>query len=235
MKLFCCHTPNHDVLFREHFLPSVPDGFTVVPHLLEIEGNGDFMSAGFLRCVQYKVQLVLESIRRNPGETLVWSDVDIRLLRVTPRDLEFHLGEHDFACQREWKKGDEVNVGFFVCRASERTERFFSRVIEGLELEPEKHEQYMINRLLREPDSGISATQLPLSYYARSHGFPPPPGLAIYHANCTEGPDGIARKIAQFRELETFLRYETPIRLGRYLRRRAVRFGRSLKKRLGAE
>lgn len=235
MKLFSCHTPNHDILFREYFLPSVPKGFTVVSHPLEIEGSGDFMTESFLRCVHHKVHLVRESIRQHPGELLVWSDVDIRLMRTTPAELEFLIGDHDLALQREWRSGDEVNVGFFVCRASERTERFFSRVIEGLEQEPDKHEQYMINRLLREPDRGISATQLPLSYYAKSHACPPPPNLAIYHANCTPGADGVGSKIAQFRELDTYLRYETPIRLGRYLKRRVARLGRSVKRRLGVE
>ena len=121
MKLFSCHTPQHEVLFREHFLPSVPRGFTVVPHELDIEGNGDFMTPGFIRCVHQKVELVLESIRSNPGDVFVWTDVDIRLIRVTPQDLELHLGGHDIAFQSERRKGDEFNAGFIDFDAESRT------------------------------------------------------------------------------------------------------------------
>ncbi len=234
MKVFCCYTPAHEVLLEKVFRPSLPEVFSLTAHRLEIEGSGDYSSPEFIRCILRKVELVAESIRHHPGEAIVWSDVDIRFFKITPAELELCLGDHDIALQREYFACDEeANVGFFVCRTSERLARFFDRVGEGLRHEPEKLEQYFINKLLREPaPEGISWTCLPNHYYARSHGWPPPRPLALYHANCTSGSGGVSRKIQQFRELDTFLRIRPLFILAGYLRRRARSVSHSVRKRL---
>jgi hypothetical protein len=70
-----------------------------------------------------------------------------------------------------------------------------------------------INRLLftdSEAVSGLTWGYLPLSYYARTHGWPPPRKLALYHANYTLGPDGIGQKFAQFREVDSLVRWGCP-------------------------
>ena len=52
--LFSCHTPAHKVLYRQVFLPSVPEGFEVRSTVLGIDGPGDFLSDEFLRCTRAK-------------------------------------------------------------------------------------------------------------------------------------------------------------------------------------
>jgi len=211
MNLFCCFTPAHEVLFKEYFLPSVPEGFSVRPTRFDIEGAGDFLSAEFIRCICRKVELILESIREHSGGVIVWSDIDIQFFDVSPEALLSHLGEHDIAFQREGPRVPDVNTGFFVCRCNARTLGFFERVKEGLERDPRTNEQYVANRLLgRNPD--LLWAYLPPGYYARTHGWPPPRGLALYHANATPGKGGVAMKIAQFREL-AFLHRFRPLAL----------------------
>jgi len=88
MLLFCCYTPAHEVLYREIFLPSVPAGFEIQPHIIEESGPGDFLSPEFLSCIRKKIDLVLKSIEQNSGRLIVWSDVDIRFFDLVPRDLQ---------------------------------------------------------------------------------------------------------------------------------------------------
>lgn len=206
MKLFCCFTPAHEVLFKTVFAPSVPEGFSLHSEPFELSGGGDFLSPEFLRCINRKMELVLESLRTNRGEVIVWADIDIRFFSLAPDDLRVELGEHDIAFEREGKQGRYVNTGFFVCRANESVIDFFERVGGDLVQNAHANEQFVVNKLLR-TESTMSWMLLPLTYYARTHGWPPPKDLALYHANATIGPDGIGQKLRQFRDLDFLRRY----------------------------
>ncbi len=80
MLLFCCYTPAHEILYRQVFLPSVPEGFEVRPTLLGIEGPGDYLSDEFLRCIRAKLDLVVRSVAENSGDIIAWSAVGNRVL-----------------------------------------------------------------------------------------------------------------------------------------------------------
>jgi len=234
MKLFCCFTPAHEVLLKSCFLPSVPATFAVTAVKLEIEGAGDFLSAEFLQCILQKIELILTTVRENPGEVIVWSDIDIQFFDLDPQKLLLELGEHDIAFQREGPSVQDVNTGFFICRCNAVVEKFFEQVREGLERDASTNEQYFINRLLRDGLANISWSYLPPAYYARTHGWPPPRRMALYHANATAGPNGVQRKMEQFRELAflrrfgilalvwTSLKY-APKRISRIVRQRFTR------------
>jgi hypothetical protein len=77
MKICCCYTPAHEVLFRGYFLPSLPAGLVHESHRLEIPGGGDFLSPEFLQCIRRKITLIRESLIANSGSVILWSDVDI--------------------------------------------------------------------------------------------------------------------------------------------------------------
>ncbi len=235
MKLFCCYTPAHEILVRDYFSPSVPATFSVAPVQLEIDGPGDYLSSEFLRCISQKVELIVKSIDENSGEVIAWSDIDIQFFDLSPENLLSQLGEHDIAFQREGRKGTDVNTGFFVCRASLRLSMFFQRVREGLQRNPSANEQYVINQLLREPTPELSWTYLPLAYYARTHGWPPPRDLALYHANATVGKNGIGRKKQQFRELAFLRRFRLPALIVTSIKYAPKRFFRLLNERLTAK
>jgi len=210
MKIFCCYTPAHEILYRDWFLPTVPAGFEVVPAEIDLTGPGDFLSREFIECIGRKVELILASLRENAGAAIIWSDVDIRFFALDGDALLAQLGAHDIAFQREGKTVEDVNTGFFVCRCNARVEAFFEKVREGLRRNPATNEQYVINDLLKGGPGDISWTRLPLAYYARTHGWPPPKEMALYHANATPGKDGVALKIRQFREVDFVRRYGWP-------------------------
>ena len=234
MKLFCCYTPAHQVLFNRYFLPTVPKEFSLLPYELNIAGGGDFMSSEFRECISQKISLIENSIQSNFGDVVVWSDIDIQLFELAPEKLISELGKHDVAFQRECRDVQDINSGFMVLRCNEQVAKFFETVRENLGKNPEKNEQWVINELIQTEKISISFTLLPLAYYARTQGWPPPKELALYHANKTSGKNGVQQKIEQFRDLKflrkfrvaalgyTFVKY-APAAIARSLSRRLLR------------
>jgi len=210
MKLFCCYTPAHEVLFRDYFKPTIPNSFELQTAIIELEGAGDFLSPEFIRCICRKIELIMESVRANSGGAIIWSDIDIQFFDITPEALLSQLGDHDIAFQPEGPRVKHVNTGFFICRCNDRVLRFFEKVRDGLQASPGMNEQYIINLLLEDAALDLSWTYLPFSYYARTHGWPPPRQLSLYHANATPGKGGVARKIQQFKELAFVRRFGFP-------------------------
>ncbi len=223
MRLSCCYTPAHEVLYREVFLPSVPEGFEVAATLIDEAGSGDFLSPEFLRCIRRKIALVEESLRIHPDEVIVWSDVDVRFLNLSPQRVRQELEQSgcEILFQRELPRMPDVNTGFFVCHTGPAVRTFFERVRETLQEDPVINEQMAVNRLL----TTLPRTELPLwsylphSYYARTHGWPPPRSLAIYHANYTKGTNAVGQKLAQFSELDAILRGGWPARINSIIKR----------------
>ena len=122
--------------------------------------------------------------------------------------------------QREARRYADVNAGFVVIRCSDRAGRFFARVREALAAHPGENEQRLLNRMLfgDAVNNPLSAARgagagevewgyLPWGFYARTHGWPPPRRLALYHANYTAGADAVGQKIRQFRELDRIRRH----------------------------
>lgn len=207
MKLFCCYTPAHEIVFRKHFLPSVPPSFAVQAEQIELEGPGDYLSPEFLRCIDRKAQLILDSLQANEDEVVAWSDVDIRFFDLSEGDLLADLGAHDIAFQREGKVGAAVNTGFFVCRSNKRVFTFFEKMKELLLTNPAANEQFVVNNLMQTAFEKVSWTHLPNAYYARTQGWPPPRNLRLYHANFTMGTNGVEQKLKQFEELDFLQRF----------------------------
>ncbi|XHR28073.1 MAG: putative nucleotide-diphospho-sugar transferase [Chthoniobacteraceae bacterium] len=213
MKFFCCYTEGHRLLFEEYFRPSLPKEVELRSTLLPGPGAGDFLSAEFLECISRKVKLVITSLREHSGELLVWTDIDILFFRPVVAELEQLLAQSGkkILFQREGKRVAHVNTGFFVCRASEELAVFFERVLALLKSNPRINEQAAVNQLLEE-GCGLDFGYLPFSYYARTHGWPPPEDLALYHANATPGKNGQRKKIRQFKEIAWVRRYGRPAR-----------------------
>jgi hypothetical protein len=213
MKVYCCYTPAHKILFDNYFRPSIPPSFELRSTVIDLQGRGDFLSREFLACIRAKLDLVVASIRENPGEVILWSDIDIIYFDVRPEELRELLGTHDIAFQVEAPAVRELNTGFLVIRCGPATEAFFLKVSAALQVQEGKNEQMVINELLETGDPGISWTRLPAKFYARSHGWPPPVEIAIYHANKTIGKGGIERKTRQFEELQFIRKHGAPARL----------------------
>jgi hypothetical protein len=210
MKLFCCYTPAHGVLYERIFKPSIPKGYEVRPTEIDETGAGDYLSPEFLRCIRAKVDLVSRSLDEFPDEPLVWSDVDVRFVDLPVDRLlsDFTASGSDIVFQRESPRMKDVNTGFFICRSTPSVRKFFESVHRELTMDVSLNEQMAANKILSAPQTPESLRWefLPSVYYARTHGWPPPRKLAIYHANFTKGHDAIGLKLAQFAELDRVLK-----------------------------
>lgn len=209
MKVFCCYTPAHEVLLKDHFIPSLPNdvSLTAFP-LKEIQGSGDFLSKEFIQCIHQKMNLILDSLNQLEDTVIVWSDIDIVCFKSFKTEIEsFIWGKDlDIAFQKEgfgqWDK--EVNTGFIAMRSNERVRNFYKRVRETMQANPELNEQPVINQILQDPDLDLRWAMLPHHFATRSLKWPPNPDLSIYHANATEGAGGVQQKIKQFEELQAY-------------------------------
>ena len=207
MKLFCSLTPSHELLFRSYFRPTLPAGFDVQIVRSSGAGQGDFLSADWSQAMREKGRATCESLRENRGEIVVWSDVDLQFFALQPDDLSTLLAQsgQDILFQREWRDRDEVNGGFFVCRCTAAVIALFTAVLEDMAALAEPRNQPAINARLQRQQPAVPWGYLPLSFYAWTHGWPPPAGLALHHANGTIGKNGVARKIAQLEEVRAFV------------------------------
>ena len=213
IKIFCCYTASHAELFENHFRPSLPPGIQLEAIRLDhLQTSGDFAGHGYHECLRQKIRLLIDSLARSGDGIVVCTDVDIIFLRDDlAEDLSRRMEEtgHDVLFQREGQGKRDINGGFYVCRANERSLAFFREVLALLGKNLELLDQEAINQLL----SGgfpLRWDVLPYSYFARTHGWPPPRDLMLYHANETLGADGVGQKRRQFEELHWIRRYGWP-------------------------
>lgn len=231
MKIYSCHTPSHDILYRRYFLPSLPQGLLNVSMPLEDNGTSDFGTPGFLKSIGAKMQLIIDSIEANRGSAILWSDVDI-VFKRDPSDLLARLLESgsdvDIWFQSEAREpiGD-VNVGFVLMRCTEPVRSLYETAAALMRSLETVNDQFVLNRLLRETGAP-NWSYLPGRFFARSHGWPPPRDIYLHHANCTDGADGVIQKIRQFEELEKVWRYGRPYVQYRRYRQKLERLGRKM-------
>ena len=212
MKLFCVYTPAHEVLYRDWFLPSVPPMIEVAAIPMDLAGRGDFLSEEFLQCIRSKIAWIVESIHKHWGDWIVWTDIDILLFPGLKERLEritAQAGDNVLFFQRETKHAGEVNTGFVLVHCGKETETFFLEVLKRLKQAPTKNEQAVVNGMLQD-GWRVEWGYLPVEFVARTHGWPPPRRMAIYHANYTIGPNGVRQKIRQFRQVMAMQRFGLP-------------------------
>jgi hypothetical protein len=179
----------HDVLYRQFFRASFPHPAWIVAERLELGGNAEYLSSEWQEAMAVKPAMIARHLRKSPeGFTVVYSDTDIQFLPgFSANGLVkiFDDAGKDILFQKESSRpgNEELNGGFCMMRASPRLAEFFERVAAEMQTAAVRNDQPVINELL--PRSEIAWGTLPLTFYARSHGFPPPRDAWIHHANTT--------------------------------------------------
>jgi hypothetical protein len=213
MRIYTVVTPSHQVLYERFFLPSVAgNGFELVPYLLEQEGTGDFLAQDFKTCIAFKLQKILESIRDNPNEIVVWSDVDIQFFKLEPRHITSYFApETDFVAQRLTFARREICGGFYAIRCSRKMEDFYEEVATITCSETDGNEQDAINLLLQRSPGRIHWCLFGREIYSRTHGFQIPPTALLHHATCFVLGNSVNQKFSLLTQLERFDRW-SPLR-----------------------
>ena len=133
MKTFVYCTPTHLSLLTEFLNPSLP----VELDLKVIHGGqdcptGSFMKDGWLKCMEAKVQMLIDAIRAYPDEILLHLDVDIQFFTPSIAPIiQRYLERVDLVAQNNdsLEKTEVLCGGLFAFRANERTLGLFHEVL----------------------------------------------------------------------------------------------------------
>lgn len=203
MNLLVVVSESHRVLYENWFLPGLPGDARRHTRWIDTKGKGDYSSEDWKSGVMAKLGFVREFCLGHPDEVFVLSDVDIQFfagfgfdrlmqtLESSGRDILFQKERSDGACM-------EVNTGFFIARATPWVAALVGEALETGSRGGEQNDQILINSILARGPGRERWGHLPPVYYARSHGFPPPRGMLLHHANMT---NSVAEKIGQLRRL----------------------------------
>jgi len=187
MKIYTIHTPSHDKMYKEHFLPSLPDGFELESKTITQEcATGSYYKDGWDKTCYKKVQYYKEICEKNQGQIYVFSDVDIQFFNLTPQDLIDELGDFDIACQND--TGMIYCSGFWVCKGNERTLDLFTAMLEKYHLE----DQTSLNeQIWRARSKFLSHKFFTIGHLMgaqwKEQPFNIPPDIKMHHANWTVG------------------------------------------------
>lgn len=151
MKAYVLCTPTHENLLTEFLIPSLPSDV----ELTTVRGrqhclNGNFMTAGWLQCMEEKVQMLLDAISENPNEILLHLDADIQFFTPTVAPILIRLlGDATIAAQSDGYRDDTNSFcgGFFVFRANNASHQLFTTVLR-LMREEKINDQHALNKAI---------------------------------------------------------------------------------------
>ena len=193
MKLLYVHTPSHEKLVKEYFLPSLQPEYELIQYSKNQFGSGQFMGEDWSRAVLFKCECIIDAIRQNIGDVFVYSDVDLQYFGPTKKHLLKAIENCDIACQLDDPSGNFC-TGFFVVKASQCTLSLWEDVRRAII--SEGRDQLAFNRLARNTDH-LRVTCLPTRFFgagtfsarlvtAETVVYVPPAPL-MFHANWTVG------------------------------------------------
>jgi len=215
IPIYAVITPSHRVLYEEFFLPSLnQDHFELHALDLEQEGKGEFLAADFKKCILFKVEQIIASIKRHEQEIIVWSDVDIQFFDLTATKMRapFKNDKLLFAVQRLARGRNDVCGGFYALKCNQQTLSFFEKVLYTTIHETNGNEQDALNLLLRKEDAPEWEFLGP-EFYARTHGVWLPRNSVIHHATCIVPGDAVLQKVNLLQGLNHFHQWSITRRL----------------------
>ena len=228
MKLYSICTTPTTVLRDEWFVNSLRDKWEL--HIFDLDcapqGNGDYLSREWYYCIRKKIDILLEAIEANPGEIILWADIDIQFFRPCSGIIRRCMRGRDMVFQMWSRSGAEINSGFMAIRCNDRSRAFFKAVAETPFEHREFADQDAINDLLKQALLPLRWGVFPPTLYHVRLG-PVPARIALHHACGTPVPgihngrfvSSMEHKIEQMTIIRNYV--QTP--LWRHLQRRLKR------------
>ncbi len=186
MNIYTLYSASHETLYRNFFLPSVPDNLQIVAKTVDQAcPSGSFYQDGWSDICRQKVIWFRDICKKEMGDTFIYSDVDVQFFGDILFPLLSELGDYDIACQEDL---GQYCSGFFICKASERTLALFECMVDRYN----KEDQYTLNKYIWMVDAKYLSGQ----YYTVGHSigtvwdgqpFDIPGDILVHHANWTVG------------------------------------------------
>ncbi len=196
MKIFAVHSPRFARLRDEWFLATLPSDMQ--PILVESPfdsepGDGGWGTAQWRAALDFKLQLVCDTIRDHPGEVICFSDVDVQFFGSFREVILKTIEDHDVAAMRESVAGG-LNGGFYAIRCAPHVEALWEEALHADKTEAILHDQDALNALIEENAHGVRVALLPDTFWASHRHLrlsePEPSAILVYHV--TSAPDKIA-------------------------------------------
>ncbi|MHA3771345.1 putative nucleotide-diphospho-sugar transferase [Verrucomicrobiota bacterium sgz303538] len=196
MKIIAVYSAGFERLRDEWFLATLPSDMQ--PVLVEspfdsIPGDGGWGRPQWRAALDFKLQLVCDTIRDHPGEVVCFSDVDVQFFGSFKSAILEAISGHDVAAMRESAAGG-MNGGFYAIRCAPHVEALWEEAMFADKTEAVLHDQDALNALFDEGAHRVRRTLLPDSFWASHRHLvfkePEPPGVLVNHV--TSAPNKIA-------------------------------------------
>jgi MoaA/NifB/PqqE/SkfB family radical SAM enzyme len=207
VKLVAVYTPSHERLLDEWFRPSMQDDYELLLHRLDAGSGGGYRTPDWTAAVLQKSRCIIDAIRNNLGEIIVYSDVDVQFFAPTREHIRNAMYDRDIACQLDAPNG-QLCTGFFAVRANDATLALWQEVERCVAREG--RDQSAFNRIVRARDD-IRIGCLPLEFFGAGTFYRRKwrpgdrlyvhPRRVMFHANWTVGIENKLKLMEQARRI----------------------------------
>lgn len=128
LRLYTFYTSEYLPLLTDWFLPSIKDFFEITIDMREqlpkTGKNIDDRDESWVKMAAMKVDTLIKATEENIKNKSVFiqSDVDVQFFGKVTEDILQDISENDFLFQKGVRN---IHNGFFVCRANEKTLKFW--------------------------------------------------------------------------------------------------------------
>ncbi len=148
MNLYSFYTPSHRELVHDWFLSSLKDDYEInLEAHCQICPTARFKSAGWIRNMVQKANLILQAIEENLDAVFVYSDVDIYFYQPTKELILSQIKDYDVIFQRN-SIDNRVCTGFFAAKGNAKNRALWNHVKQELESQDKHSDQALVNNYL---------------------------------------------------------------------------------------
>jgi hypothetical protein len=144
--------------YKDHIINNLNDIFDVEPILINdlVKKNENDWHT-FCGGVSIKIELIIQKIKENMGENIIFSDATIFINKNNKNELSNFFNNytnHDisFACNRGY--GWNYNIGLILMKCNEKILDFFNNVLIDL-IANNSWDQYVVNNLIEKTDLSV--------------------------------------------------------------------------------
>ena len=163
--------------------------------------GADFQSPAWRDALDFKHRTVLETIRTNLNDVIVFSDLDVQFFAPFAQEIFTTIKGFDIAGMREAADGD-MNGGFYAIHCQSHVAEFWQRLVDAPgKCDQPLHDQEILNAMLAEGVCGVSHTLLSEALWCSHRHLlfnePEPPGILVNHAT------GWGDKVEELRQIRS--------------------------------
>jgi len=156
MKFIFFYSPLYNY-YKDHIINNLNDIFDIEPILINDLSKNENAWHTFCGGVSIKIELIIQKIKENMGENIIFSDATIFINKKNKNEISDFFKNYinydiSFACNRGY--GANYNIGIILMKCNEKLLEFFNTVL--IELITNKSwDQSVVNNLIEKTDLSI--------------------------------------------------------------------------------